>query len=36
MELCHKTLEDVVNEFDKESRQKTNETLTTVGYYIAS
>jgi hypothetical protein len=36
MELCDKTLEDVTEEFDKESHLKTNETLTTVGYYIAS
>jgi hypothetical protein len=36
MELCEKTLDDVVNEFDKESHLKTNETLTTVGYYMAS
>jgi hypothetical protein len=36
MELCDKTLDDVINEFDKESHLKTNGTLTTVGYYIAS
>jgi hypothetical protein len=36
MELCDKTLEDVTKEFDKESHLKTNGTLTTVGYYIAS
>jgi hypothetical protein len=36
MELCDKTLEDVINEFDKELHLKTNGTLTTVGYYIAS
>jgi hypothetical protein len=36
MELCDKTLDDVIEEFDKESHLKTNETLTTVGYYIAN
>jgi hypothetical protein len=36
MELCDKTLDDVIKEFDKESHLKTNGTLTTVGYYIAS
>jgi serine/threonine protein kinase len=36
MELCDKTLDDVIEEFDKESHLKTNGTLTTVGYYIAS
>jgi hypothetical protein len=36
MELCDKTLDDVIDEFDKESHLKTNGTLTTVGYYIAS
>jgi hypothetical protein len=36
MEICDKTLEDVIKEFDKELRLKTNGTLTTVGYYIAS
>ncbi len=36
MELCDKTLDDVINEFDKESHLKTNETLTIVGYYMAS
>jgi hypothetical protein len=37
MELCDKTLDDVINEFDKESmRLKTNGTLIPVGYYIAS
>jgi serine/threonine protein kinase len=36
MELCDKTLEDAINEFDKESHLKINETLTTVGYHIAS
>jgi hypothetical protein len=36
MELCDKTLDDVIEEFDNESHLKTNGTLTTVGYYIAS
>jgi serine/threonine protein kinase len=36
MELCDKTLDDVIEEFDKESHLKTNETLSTLGYYIAS
>jgi serine/threonine protein kinase len=36
MELCDKTLEEVIELFDKESHLKTNGTLTPVGYYIAS
>jgi serine/threonine protein kinase len=36
MELCDKALDDVLEEFDEESHLKTNGTLTTVGYYIAS
>jgi serine/threonine protein kinase len=36
MELCDKTLGDVIKEFDKELHLKTNETLIPVGYYIAS
>jgi hypothetical protein len=36
MELCDKTLDDVIKEFDKDSHLKTNGTLTPVGYYIAS
>jgi serine/threonine protein kinase len=36
MELCDETLDYVIREFDKESHLKTNETLTTVGHYIAS
>ncbi len=36
MELCDKTLENVINEFDKESHLKSNGTLTIFGYYIAS
>ncbi len=36
LELCDKTSGDVIKEFDKESNLKTNGTLTTVSYYIAS
>jgi hypothetical protein len=36
MELCDKTLDDVIKEFNKDSHLKTNGTLTPVGYYIAS
>ncbi|HEY6438133.1 MAG TPA: hypothetical protein VIY47_16195, partial [Ignavibacteriaceae bacterium] len=36
MELCDKTLDDVIEEFDNESHLKTNGMLTKVGYYIAS
>ncbi len=36
MELCNKTLDDVIKEFDKETHLKTNGTLTKYGYYIAS
>jgi hypothetical protein len=36
MELCDKTLKDIIDEFNREKYLKTNETLTTVGYYIAS
>jgi hypothetical protein len=36
MELCDKTLDDVIKEFDEESYLKTNGTFTTAGYYIAS
>jgi hypothetical protein len=36
MELCEKTLDDVIKEFEKESHLKTNGTLTSVGYYIVS
>jgi serine/threonine protein kinase len=35
MELCDKTLEDLIKEFE-DSHLKTNGTLTPVGYYIAS
>jgi len=36
MELCDKTLDDVINEFKNDSKLKTTESLTTIGYYIAS
>jgi hypothetical protein len=36
MELCDKKLENVINEFHKDSNLKNNRTLTTVGYYIAT
>jgi hypothetical protein len=36
MELCDKTLEDVINELTVDSILKTTESLTTIGYYIAS
>jgi serine/threonine protein kinase len=36
MKSCDKTLDDVIKEFDKEPHLKTNGTLTTLGYYIAS
>jgi hypothetical protein len=36
MELCDKSLEDVINEFIKDSKLKTIESLTTLGYYIAT
>jgi serine/threonine protein kinase len=36
MELCDKTLDDVIKEFDKDSHLKSNATLTPVGYYIAN
>jgi hypothetical protein len=36
MELCDKTLNDVIEEFDENSHLKANGTLTSVGYYIAS
>jgi hypothetical protein len=36
MELCDKTLEDVINEFENDSKLKTTESLTAIGYYIAS
>jgi hypothetical protein len=36
MELCDKTLDDVIKEFDNESHLKTKRTLKIVGYYIAS
>ncbi len=36
MELCDKTLDDVISEFKNDSKLKTPEVLTTIGYYIAS
>jgi serine/threonine protein kinase len=36
MELCDKTLDDVIKELTKDSILKSTESLTTVGYYIAS
>jgi tRNA A-37 threonylcarbamoyl transferase component Bud32 len=36
MELCDKMLDDVIDEFKNDSKLKTTELLTTVGYYIAS
>jgi serine/threonine protein kinase len=36
MELCDKTLEDVINELTNDSILKNIESLTTIGYYIAS
>jgi len=36
MELCYKTLRDVINEINQNIEMKSNETLTPIGYYIAS
>jgi tRNA A-37 threonylcarbamoyl transferase component Bud32 len=36
MELCDKTLDDVINELTNDSILKSTESLTTIGYYIAS
>jgi hypothetical protein len=36
MELCDKTLDDVINELTKDPILKSTESLTTIGYYIAS
>jgi serine/threonine protein kinase len=36
MELCYKTLDDVINELTNDKILKTTELLTTIGYYIAS
>ena len=36
MELCDKTLQQLMNEFDIDSNIKDNENLTQIGYYIAS
>jgi hypothetical protein len=36
MELCDKTLDDVIDELTNDSILKSTESLTTIGYYIAS
>jgi serine/threonine protein kinase len=36
MEICDKTLRDVINEINENIEMKSNETLTPIGYYIAS
>jgi serine/threonine protein kinase len=36
MELCDKTLEELINEIKVNKFMKINETLTPIGYYIAS
>jgi serine/threonine protein kinase len=36
MQLCDKTLKDVINEINEKIEFKLNETLTPTGYYIAS
>jgi alpha-tubulin suppressor-like RCC1 family protein len=36
MELCDKTLEDIIDEFDNNSMLKNDEILTPIGFYIAS
>jgi serine/threonine protein kinase len=36
VELCDKTLKDVINEINENIEMKSNETLTPIGYYIAS
>ncbi len=36
MELCDKTLEDIINDMNSDPIFKVNETLTPIGYYIAS
>jgi serine/threonine protein kinase len=36
MELCDKTLDDVINEMESDSLINVNDILTPVGYYIAS
>jgi hypothetical protein len=36
IELCDKTLKDVIEEIDENIKMKSNETLTPIGYYIAS
>jgi hypothetical protein len=36
MHLCHKTLEDLIDEINNDPNFERNETLTPIGYYIAS
>jgi serine/threonine protein kinase len=36
MELCDKTLKDVIEEIESNNSMKSNETLTPIGYYIVS
>ncbi len=36
MKICDKTLRDVINEINENIEMKSNETLTPIGYYIAS
>jgi serine/threonine protein kinase len=36
MELCYKTLEDIIYEFDKDYLFKYKELLTTIGYFVGS
>jgi serine/threonine protein kinase len=36
MELCDKTLEDIIDEFDKDLLLKNKELLTTIGYFVGS
>jgi tRNA A-37 threonylcarbamoyl transferase component Bud32 len=36
MELCDRTLEDVMDEIDEDPKMKSNDMLTPIGYFIAS
>jgi serine/threonine protein kinase len=36
IELCYKTLKEIVEQINKELNQKKNETMTRIGYYILS
>jgi alpha-tubulin suppressor-like RCC1 family protein len=36
MEFCDKTLNEIIDEIESDLNMKTNETLTPIGYYIAS